>query len=71
MKVEKYISKTHMDERDRSDVSLIRRSDDLDSRHVIGAGSVRTTGYVVTFQTDVELQTLGELGSLREEFTSV
>ena len=71
MKVEKYISKTHMDERDRSDVSLIRRSDDLDGRDVIGAGSVRTTSYVVTFQTDVELQTLGELGSLREEFTCV
>ena len=60
-----------MDKRDRSDVSLIRRSDDLDSRYVICAGCVRTTGYIVTFQTDVELQTLGELGSLREELTRV
>ena len=65
-----------MDERYTSDLSLIRRSDDLDSRNVIhcsggGTGIVRGSGDVVALQTDVELETLGKLGSVREELSRV
>ena len=52
-------------------MGLIRGSDNLDSGHMFFVGIVRTCRDVVALQTDVKLQTLGQLGAVREELGGI